>query len=218
MINTWTIASGKGGVGKSTLAAALAVALVRAGQKVVLVDMDIGLRSLDIHLGMENSVVYDVLDYVRGDCKLIQAVLSAPDDAGAWASARRAARLDRRSGRGTPAQDFTQAVQAFRLCARGRARGAVARLGHDPSQRGKRAAGGNARRRIHPRRGTRNRPVPRHGKASADAHRQPRRSRSWCAAATCILRRPSPIRWTCRCWATYPRISRCFARCTTTAP
>lgn len=77
MINTWMIASGKGGVGKSTLAAALAVALVRQGRKAVLMDMDIGLRSLDIHLGMENSVVYDVLDYARGDCKLSQAVLNS---------------------------------------------------------------------------------------------------------------------------------------------
>jgi len=76
MIKTWMIASGKGGVGKSTLAAALAVALVREDKKTVLMDMDIGLRSLDIHLGMENSVVYDVLDYVRGDCKLTQAVLT----------------------------------------------------------------------------------------------------------------------------------------------
>lgn len=74
MINTWMLASGKGGVGKSTLAAALAVALVRAGQKTVLMDMDMGLRSLDIHLGMENSIVYDLLDYVRGDCRLMQAV------------------------------------------------------------------------------------------------------------------------------------------------
>jgi septum site-determining protein MinD len=79
MIKTWMIASGKGGVGKSTLAAALAVALTRAGRKTVLVDMDLGLRSLDIHLGMENNVVYDVLDYVRGDCKLMQAVLTHLD-------------------------------------------------------------------------------------------------------------------------------------------
>jgi len=70
------IASGKGGVGKSSLAVGLAVALARAGQNTVLVDMDIGLRSLDIHLGMENSVVYDVLDYLHGDCKLQQAVLA----------------------------------------------------------------------------------------------------------------------------------------------
>jgi len=77
MTNTWMIASGKGGVGKSTLAAALAVALVRQGIKTVVLDMDIGLRSLDIHLGMENSVVYDVLDYARGNCKLSQAVLSS---------------------------------------------------------------------------------------------------------------------------------------------
>jgi septum site-determining protein MinD len=75
MMNTWILASGKGGVGKSTLAAALAVALVREGKKVAVMDMDIGLRSLDLHLGMENSVVYDVLDVVRGDCKLSQAVL-----------------------------------------------------------------------------------------------------------------------------------------------
>ncbi len=76
-MKTWMIASGKGGVGKSTLAAAIAVALVREGKKAVLMDMDIGLRSLDIHLGMENSVVYDVLDYARGDCKLSQAVLNS---------------------------------------------------------------------------------------------------------------------------------------------
>lgn len=75
MQNTWMIASGKGGVGKSTLASALAVALVREGRKTVLMDMDIGLRCLDIHLGMENSIVYDVLDYARGNCKLSQAVL-----------------------------------------------------------------------------------------------------------------------------------------------
>ncbi len=79
MIQTWMVASGKGGVGKSTIAAALAVALARAGKKAALVDMDLGLRSLDIHLGMENSVVYDVLDYVRGDCKLMQAVLTNLD-------------------------------------------------------------------------------------------------------------------------------------------
>ncbi|MFH1512768.1 MAG: septum site-determining protein MinD [Bacillota bacterium] len=79
MMKTWMVASGKGGVGKSTIAAALAVALARAGEKAVLVDMDLGLRSLDIHLGMENSVVYDVLDYVRGDCKLMQAVLTSAD-------------------------------------------------------------------------------------------------------------------------------------------
>ncbi len=75
MENTWMIASGKGGVGKSTLAAALALALVREGWKTVLLDMDIGLRCLDLHLGMENSIVYDVLDYARGNCKLSQAVL-----------------------------------------------------------------------------------------------------------------------------------------------
>ena len=58
------ITSGKGGVGKSTLAANLAMALSDGGQKVVLIDSDTGLRNLDVLLGMENRVVYDLTDVV----------------------------------------------------------------------------------------------------------------------------------------------------------
>ena len=73
----YAIASGKGGVGKSTLTAALGVCLAQAGKRVVLVDADIGLRSQDALLGLENQVVYDLIDLVKGDCLLEQALLSA---------------------------------------------------------------------------------------------------------------------------------------------
>lgn len=75
MSQAWMIASGKGGVGKSTLAAALAVGLARRGQRVAVVDADIGLRSLDVMLGLQNHVVYDLVDVARGACKLKQALV-----------------------------------------------------------------------------------------------------------------------------------------------
>lgn len=69
------ITSGKGGVGKSTLAANLSQALADAGQKVVLIDADTGLRNLDVLLGMENRVVYDLTDVAEGVCRLKQALV-----------------------------------------------------------------------------------------------------------------------------------------------
>ena len=74
------IASGKGGVGKSTFAANLGAALVFRGRgpKVVIIDADIGLRSQDTLLGLENSVVYDLIDVVNKDCDLCQALLDIP--------------------------------------------------------------------------------------------------------------------------------------------
>ena len=73
------IASGKGGVGKSTLTAALGRALAKSGSSVVIVDTDLGLRSQDALLGLEIQVVYDLIDAAGDDCLLDQALLSVPD-------------------------------------------------------------------------------------------------------------------------------------------
>jgi len=78
MSTSLCIASGKGGVGKSTLTANLGVALARRGFSVVIMDADLGLRSQDAFLGLENLVVYDLMDVARKDCLLDQALLACP--------------------------------------------------------------------------------------------------------------------------------------------
>jgi septum site-determining protein MinD len=75
MSQAWMVASGKGGVGKSTVAAALGVALAKRQLPTVVVDMDIGLRSLDMLLGLHNRIVYDVIDVANKDCKLRYALV-----------------------------------------------------------------------------------------------------------------------------------------------
>lgn len=74
MTKSIVITSGKGGVGKSTTAASIAAGLAGAGHKTVIIDMDIGLRSLDVLLGVENNLIYDLVDVAEGVCTISQAL------------------------------------------------------------------------------------------------------------------------------------------------
>ncbi len=69
------VTSGKGGVGKTTSTAALGAALARAGQKVVVVDFDVGLRNLDLVMGAERRVVHDLINVVQGVVKVAPALI-----------------------------------------------------------------------------------------------------------------------------------------------
>jgi len=69
------VTSGKGGVGKTTSSASIGAALAKAGQNVVVVDFDVGLRNLDLVMGAERRVVFDLVNVVQGDAKLPQALI-----------------------------------------------------------------------------------------------------------------------------------------------
>jgi len=69
------ITSGKGGVGKTTATASIGAALALEGKQVAVVDMDIGLRNLDVVMGLENRIVFNVVDAVKGKCKIKQAAI-----------------------------------------------------------------------------------------------------------------------------------------------
>ena len=69
------VTSGKGGVGKTTCSANLGVALAMQGATVAVVDADIGLRNLDVILGLENRIVYDLVHVIEGECRLKQALI-----------------------------------------------------------------------------------------------------------------------------------------------
>jgi septum site-determining protein MinD len=75
MVRAIVITSGKGGVGKTTVTANIGAALALRERKVALIDTDIGLRNLDVVMGLENRVVYHLLDVVKGTCHLDQALV-----------------------------------------------------------------------------------------------------------------------------------------------
>src|SRR5437867_10199395 len=75
MAKVLVVTSGKGGVGKTTSTAALGAALAQAGDKVAIVDFDVGLRNLDLVMGAERRVVFDLINVVQGVAKLSQALI-----------------------------------------------------------------------------------------------------------------------------------------------
>ena len=69
------VTSGKGGVGKTTSTANIGMGLAQMDKRVVMIDTDIGLRNLDVILGLENRIIYNLVDVIEGTCRLKQALI-----------------------------------------------------------------------------------------------------------------------------------------------
>ena len=69
------VTSGKGGVGKTTTSAAISMGLAKKGHKTVVIDFDVGLRNLDLIMGCERRVVYDIINVINGEATLNQALI-----------------------------------------------------------------------------------------------------------------------------------------------
>ena len=75
MCEVIVVTSGKGGVGKTTTSANVGTGLAKMGKKVCLIDTDIGLRNLDVVMGLENRIVYNLVDVIEGNCRIKQALI-----------------------------------------------------------------------------------------------------------------------------------------------
>jgi len=73
------VTSGKGGVGKTTVATMLSAYLAKKGERVVLCDADLGLNNIDVVAGVENKITYDIVDVIEGRCRAVQALVQHPD-------------------------------------------------------------------------------------------------------------------------------------------
>ncbi len=216
MSKVLVVTSGKGGVGKTTTTAALGAALAQGGQSVCVVDFDVGLRNLDLIMGAERRVVYDLINVVNGDAKLPQALIKDKRlDTLHLLPASQTRDKDALTDEGVARvmEELREQVRLgdLRQPRRHRARRPAR---HAPRRRG---GGGDQPRGLL---GARLRPHHRHARQQDRQGRDGRaRWRSTCSspattrcgptAATCSRPRTCSTSCRSRCWRSSPRARRC---------